>query len=69
MISKPSANRAHSALVRQSECVELEPVPAGTEAEYESAAADLVDGGGLLGEDRRLVERLGGHERPDFDPR
>jgi hypothetical protein len=43
-------------------------VPAGAETEDEPAAADLVERGGLLGEQRGIVEVRAGDERPELDP-
>ena len=54
---------------REAEGAELGLVPAGAEAEHEPAAAELVDRGGLLGEQRRVVEVRAGDERPELDPR
>ena len=55
-------------VVREAEGPELDLVPAGAQAEDQPAAADLVDGGGLLGEHRRVVERGRGDQRPELDP-
>ncbi len=41
---------------RDAEGVELGPVPSGADPDHEPALADLVDGGGHLGEHRRFVE-------------
>ena len=56
-------------VVREAERAELGLVPARTETQDEPAAADLVDGGGLLGEERRVVEVRARDERPELDPR
>ena len=48
---------------------ELGLVPARPEAQHEAPAAQLVDRGGLLGEQRRVVEVRAGDERPELDPR
>src|SRR5450759_4935947 len=47
---------------REAEGAELRLVPTGAEAQYESAATDLVDRGGLLGQHCRVVERRGGDQ-------
>ena len=43
-------------------------VPAGTQTKHEPATADVVDGGRLLRDHRRIVERGGCHEWPDEGP-
>ena len=48
---------AHEAVVREAEGPELGLVPAGTQAEDQAAATDLVHGGGKLREHGRSVER------------
>ena len=45
--------------------VSFQPAP---EPEDEPAATDLVDRGGLLREQRRVVEVGAGHQRPELDP-
>src|SRR3989304_10102709 len=52
---------------RESECSILGLVPPRPEPQDQPAAADLVDGGRLLGQDGRVVERDAGHERPEID--
>ena len=56
-------------VVRVAVGAELGLVPARAEAEDEPAATQLVDRGGLLGEQRRVVEVGAGDERPELDPR
>ena len=53
---------------REAEGAKLGLVPAGAEPEHEATAADLVDRGGLLGQQRRVVEVRARHERPELDP-
>lgn len=53
---------------RKPESPELELVPAGADTEHQPATRDLVDGGGLLGQQGRVVEREGGDEGADLDP-
>ena len=43
-------------------------VPAGAEAQDQPTAADLVEGGGLLGEHGGVVEAGRGDQRPDLHP-
>src|SRR4029079_16763281 len=43
-------------------------VPAGTEPEDQTATTDLIDGRGLFGEDRGVVECSASDERPELDP-
>ena len=56
-------------VVRVAVGAELGLVPAGAEAEDEPAATHLVDRGGLLGEQGRVVEVRAGDQRPELDPR
>ena len=56
-------------VVRVAVGAELGLVPAGAEAEDEPAATQLVDRGGLLGEQGGVVEVRAGDERPELDPR
>ena len=52
----------------EAEGAELRLVPAGAQAEDEAAAAQLIDRGGLLGEEGRVVEVRACDERAELDP-
>lgn len=41
--------------------------PTGTHAEVEATPGHLVDGGGVLGDDRRMTKRDGGHQDTEAD--
>ena len=69
MIVNASSNRSIRWSYGIAVGAELGLVPAGAEAEDEAAAAQLVDRGGLLGEQGRVVEVRAGDERPELDPR
>ncbi len=56
------------AVVWDPEGAKLALVPAGAEAEDEPAAADLIEGGGHLGEQSWRMETGAGHQRTEGDP-
>jgi hypothetical protein len=53
---------------RDPERPKLGLVPAGAEPEDQTATTDLIDGRGLFGEDRGVVEGRASDERPELDP-
>ena len=59
----------HAMVEGKAEGCVLALVPAGAQAQDQAPAADLVDGGGHLGQHAWLVEGGGSHEWPDLHPR
>ena len=53
---------------RVAKCAELRLMPAGAETEDQSAAADLVDRVGHLGEQSRITESGAGDKHAELDP-